>query len=274
MIYNSENNTLDWDKLKDIPEIDRLKNIPQNEQWHLEGNAYVHTCMVTQTMIDYIDNSNDCKFEDPDYRTILVFSALLHDVGKGNTTILGEDGLHHCPKHAIESFNMCEYILNTYDFGINPLLKDSIKSLVRYHMQPLYLAKDASFTKSLFKLLNKLDKVSFEELLILKECDVKGSINTETNKTLIELNNVRKTYEHVYIPSYTKVKIKKLEDLIYEGQHPNSINVGYEKEGILFVPVTIGWRTKIQDFSTSPVIKIIDKNHFQTENSIYEIIEI
>lgn len=275
IIYNPKTNKLDWSKLKNIPEIYRLNEIPQNEKWHKEGNAYIHTCAVTQAMIDYINFSDNPKLLDEDYRQILVFAALFHDIGKYKTTYSGEDGLYHCPNHAQESINIINEIFDLYDLGIHDMLKDSIISLVRYHMHPLYLSLDVYFTKKMYKLMNKLNKISFEELLILKRCDIEGSINDEIENSLQYLDIIESRYKENYITSGCKVKIKKIKSLKYQDGHPNDINEGYIAEGILFVPVTIGWRTYVgKNFSTSPVTKIIDKNHFQTENSIYEIIEL
>ena len=38
--------------------------------------------MVTKCMLKHIENSNEVLFQDIDYRNILVFAALLHDIGK------------------------------------------------------------------------------------------------------------------------------------------------------------------------------------------------
>lgn len=37
-------------------------------------------------MLKHIENSNEVLFQDIDYRNILVFAALLHDIGKPVTT--------------------------------------------------------------------------------------------------------------------------------------------------------------------------------------------
>lgn len=90
-------------KLDLIPEIEKLKRIPQNEIWHKEGNAFVHTCMVVQSALDHISNETIDYLASPEIREILVYAALLHDVGKAFTTKKGEDGLYHASNHAIKS---------------------------------------------------------------------------------------------------------------------------------------------------------------------------
>lgn len=279
IIYNPEKNTVHWGELLKIPEFKALLETPQNVLWHKEGNAYIHTCMVTQCMLEYIDNSDDFKFMDPQYREILVFGALLHDVGKAVTTEKGEDGLYHCKDHAIKGVPIAENILNTYATEIPEKCKNAILSLVRYHMQPLYVLKNRDSRNAILRLANNLKNVDFEALLLLKKCDCDGSIFEKDDNHEEILENVRRLYYDVCsYPAKTKVWIKKLGDAetcdYKPGCHPNGINTGYLTQGYLSMPVTIGFRTSLGfRFSTSCVTKIIDKNHFQTENSIYEITE-
>lgn len=69
-----------------------------------------------------------------------------------------------------------------------------------------------------------------------------------------------------------KVKLTKLSDDAFAGNHPNGINTGYVKEGYELVPPTIGERYFVGNtFSTSPVTEIIDKNTFKSTYSTYQI---
>lgn len=130
-------------KIVDI-QMDPSKKVvrpPQNILWHKEGDAFTHTCMVTKCMLKHIENSNEVLFQDMDYRNILIFAALLHDIGKPVTTKKGEDGLYHCKDHAIKGVPIAEHILDVYVSDIKPQYKRAILSLVRCHMQPLYILK-------------------------------------------------------------------------------------------------------------------------------------
>lgn len=279
-IYNSETNTVFWDKLLGIPEFKELSKTPQNALWHKEGDAFTHTCMVTKCMLKYIENCDSLHFKDTDYREILVFSALLHDVGKAVTTEKGEDGLYHCKDHAIKGVSIAERILNTYMCDIKVTNKEAILSLVRNHMQPLYILQKKNSKSAILKLANDLKGIDFESLLLLKKCDCEGSIPEKDDRHEETLNSVRELYYEVCsYPAGTKVQLCKLKDsgtCSYKpGCHPNGINAGYIAHGCLVFPVTVGFRTCLGlHFSTSPVVKIIDKNHFQTRNSVYEIVEL
>jgi putative nucleotidyltransferase with HDIG domain len=280
MIYDSKTNIVFWDELLKIPEFKALSETPQNILWHKEGDAFTHTCMVTKCMLKHIENSNEVLFQDMDYRNILIFAALLHDIGKPVTTKKGEDGLYHCKDHAIKGVPIAEHILDVYVSDIKPQYKRAILSLVRCHMQPLYILKQRDIKSAILRLVNNLEYIDFEALLLLKKCDCEGSIPESDDHHEETLRSVRELYYEVCsYPAQTKVWIEKLKDTntcnYKPGCHPNGINKGYLTQGYLSLPITVGFRTCLGfRFSTSPVTKIVDKNHFHTQNSVYKITEV
>lgn len=244
-------------------------NTPQNSLWHKEGNVFTHTCMVAQRMLEFIDSQNSPKYLDCDYRQILVYSALFHDLGKAETTELGEDNLYHCKGHAIESSKIAQNFMMQH-LNLSEYVIGAIISLVRYHMQPLYIMASKNPKNSLLKLINNLYGISIYELLLLKFCDSEGSWQENTDNYIQILTEVLDLYhKELGFSSGTNVKITKLKHLTKQNTH---VNVGDSYSGKLQAPVTVGWRTSLGfKFSTSPVVKIIDKNLFETKNSLYEI---
>ena len=71
------------------------------------------------------------------------------------------------------------------------------------------------------------------------------------------------------------VYLKKIEDTRFNGNHPNGIDVGYDRFGILSTDIEVGKKVHVENASryltTSFVTEIIDDNTFRTENSIYFI---
>lgn len=277
-IYNSTTNTFNWNKLDDIPEIVKLKTTPQNEVWHKEGNAFIHTCMVIQAALDHISNITLDTLKSEPIREILVYAALLHDIGKGVVTTKGEDGLYHASNHAIKSAEMAVDILKKLE--VEEYLHQAIISLVRYHMQPMYVLEAKDSEKAVLKLANNLEQVNVDLLLLLKQCDCEGSIYDVDDHMKETLSKIREIYyDKVTYKEGTVVTLTKVKDndtCSYPvGQHPNGINAGYQVQGKLHEPITIGHRVPIGSsmtgFSTSPVTEIVNKNCFKTKNSVYHI---
>lgn len=273
-IYNPETNTIDFDLVLQIPEFQKLKETLQHSWWHEEGDAWEHTKMVVNKMIDFIDKNQDYQFfNDPQYREILVYSALFHDIGKPLTTFLGEDNYYHCPEHAVEGAKLTETLLNNISLDNN--IKPAIISLVRNHMRPIHVMKSDNPKKELLKLVNSLNGIDFRALVLLKWCDDQGSIHPDSGYEDL----LKKIYdlflEEISYPKGTYVKITKLEILNEDHKifgHPNGIEKGYVYLGEMLTPITVGWGVFLgRVFHTSDVIEIIDKNHFKTNNSLYEI---
>lgn len=277
-LYDSTENTFHWEKLDLIPEIEKLKQTPQNEIWHKEGNAFVHTCMVVQSALDHISNETIDYLASPEIREILVYAALLHDVGKAFTTKKGEDGLYHASNHAIKSAEIAKDLLVKLE--VDEHLHTAIISLVRWHMQPMYILEQTNPEKAILKLANNLNEVNVELLILLKQCDCEGSIYDKDDHRDEILQKVRDIYyDKITYKRGETVKITKLSDndtcSYVPGHHPNGINTGYEKIGRLIEPITKGHRVYLGlGFSTSPVVEIVSKNCFKTRNSVYEITEV
>lgn len=74
---------------------------------------------------------------------------------------------------------------------------------------------------------------------------------------------------------HQKVRLIKLIDTRFDGNHPNGINVDYTKEGYEVHPLELGETYKIVNdtswFRTSTVVEINDDGTFHTENSVYKL---
>jgi len=75
-----------------------------------------------------------------------------------------------------------------------------------------------------------------------------------------------------------RIKLTKLSDDAFNGNHPNNINEGYTKEGYMLIEPTIGenfnlYYSKTEPFfHTSIVIKELNENNeFKTLYSTYKI---
>jgi hypothetical protein len=80
----------------------------------------------------------------------------------------------------------------------------------------------------------------------------------------------------------TRVHLFKVSDEVFEGQHPNDINPGFEITGDLVTKLEVGGGLFLNNckhrsyewFHTSTVTDIIDEHTFKTLNSTYKIEEV
>lgn len=67
------------------------------------------------------------------------------------------------------------------------------------------------------------------------------------------------------------VRLTKLKDLRFEGDHSNGIHEGFVCDGILYAAPEVDCICVVGGCHTSLVTKVIDRNTFETENSLYKI---
>ena len=85
---------------------ERLRHTPQSPLFHVEGDAYVHTQMVCEALMQLPEYQELNERQ----RHILYVAALLHDIGKIPTTVF-IDGDWHTPHHAPTGSRMVRELL-------------------------------------------------------------------------------------------------------------------------------------------------------------------
>lgn len=157
--------TVNWDNIWAIPEFEILKDTHQNQMWHKEDTVMRHTLAATNAMCDFareIPNINK--------RTVMIASALFHDIGKGVTTKWDEaKGAWISPNHS----NVGEKITRSLLWDEDMKTREDICSLIRNHMKVFYVYEKSNFIREIAKITEDCD---MEDLLLLKKCDCIGSI--------------------------------------------------------------------------------------------------
>jgi tRNA nucleotidyltransferase (CCA-adding enzyme) len=122
-----------------FPELKALVGVPQQEEWHPEGEVDIHTLMVVDEARKLIDD-----LEYPQQVTVML-GALCHDFGKPSTTEFfdGKWRSHGHDEAGVEptlSFldKLNIHTLEGYD------VRGQVVELVRHHLKPgmFYKAKD------------------------------------------------------------------------------------------------------------------------------------
>ena len=105
-----------------LPEVATLKNVPENTEYHPEGNAYAHTILTLKEVAQYNLNGKDLA--------LVNFALMCHDLGKALTP------KEELPAHHGHDFNglkiinkLCNRLKVPNDF------RDFAKTFCNYHMQ-------------------------------------------------------------------------------------------------------------------------------------------
>ncbi len=143
-----------------LPELASLQGVPQDNEWHPEGDVYRHTSMC-------LDFAATLAHEAPRPDAFL-FAVLLHDLGKAASTRLDRGrwrSLAHDETGAVLARSAMERLTN------ETALIDEVVTLVRLHLRPGQLARDAASDGAIRRLARQCD---LRMLALVAEADAQG----------------------------------------------------------------------------------------------------
>ena len=167
-----------------FPEILALVDIPQPQEYHPEGDVWVHTMHV-------LDKA--ARIREQAHNPIgLMLSALCHDLGKASTTEIGKDGRLHAYRHE-QAGILPTSALMTRISG-EKKLKQYVLNMVELHMLPNMLAAQSAGRKSFNHVFDR--SCDPEDLLLLCKADALGSSMDPLSYTEVEegLHRALKAY--------------------------------------------------------------------------------
>ena len=166
-LYNISAN---WDYIESISEFNVLKSTPQSPKWHSEGPfVFDHVRLCVDSAIAYFSRPKSAGDFNIDTVSTVLMAVLFHDIGKGVTTELGDDGLYHNPNHAVVGEKLTRKLL--WDLGYYK--REYICKLVRYHMHPLDVINKKDWLERMFDLAHRCG--GLRELALVKMFDLQGS---------------------------------------------------------------------------------------------------
>ena len=132
ILRSSHHDILTWAETQ--PWAQRMAGCQQDAAWHAEGDVWTHTKMVCHALEELEEWPNLPREE----QIILLFTALFHDSGKPQTTMLDpETGHIRSPKHSIVGEELARGALR--DLECDLVTREAIAALVRYHGRPAFL---------------------------------------------------------------------------------------------------------------------------------------
>lgn len=169
------NFSLDW-LVDHYPGLSALKDVPQNPEYHGEGDVYRHTEMVCGKLVE-LPGWQELK---KDEQELLFLAAAFHDIGKAVCT-KQEDGEWISPKHTIIGEKMFRRMAyrEAEQFGLTFHQRETVSKLIRYHGLPVWF-----WTKQRpeLDLLKAAESIPLRLLYLLSKADVQGRIEKQPGK--------------------------------------------------------------------------------------------
>lgn len=147
-----------------FPELSALPGVPQDPQWHPEGDVWIHTLWVCDAAAGLADREGLDETE----RVILMLAALCHDLGKATTTEFS-DGRWRAHGHCEAGVPLTRSFLER--IGCPESIIEVIEPLVAEH---LVHAQGSPSLRSVRRLALRLKKATIGQLMLLVEADLGG----------------------------------------------------------------------------------------------------
>jgi tRNA nucleotidyltransferase (CCA-adding enzyme) len=153
-----------------FPEIQNLFGVPQDPEWHPEGDVGIHTMHV----LNQAANIAERDALTADDRAVLLFAALSHDFAKPSTTELREregsvrwTSWGHEPAGGPMARTFLERI------GIKSAIVDQVAKLVESHLAHHSIGREVT-PRAVRRLAMRLAPASIAQLVRLIEADASG----------------------------------------------------------------------------------------------------
>lgn len=244
--------------IQNYPTLDVLQFIPQHVEYYPEGASNInqkgvwqkgvweHTKYVCQAMAKICDREGIHGVR----RQELFFSALLHDVGKVNTTVVNKKGNWASPRHDKTGVPIAKKFLEE-TLGILTMSK-KVLPLISEHMVHYEYKERNPSSKSVKKLAFRLGDASIEDLALLIEADYAGRPPLKESPVGI--------FKILNLARYLGVNLQA-EKALVSGQ--DLIEIGY-KPGVSFGKMLeFAYNLQFNGFSKDKILKQIQGNFKQ-----------
>ncbi|XXY53452.1 AAA family ATPase [Sorangium sp. So ce269] len=163
-----------WDELQVFDWVRALEACPQDPIHHAEGNVWIHTRMVLETLLA-LPGWQALPAEE---QRVVYLACLLHDVAKPATT-REEDGRITAKGHSRAGELLARRLL--WELGAPFALREQVCALVRYHQIPFYLIErdDARRVAAEVSLHARCDL-----LALVAEADIRGRVCADMGRVV------------------------------------------------------------------------------------------
>jgi len=149
------------------PELHSMAGVAQQTDWHPEGDVWEHTKLSVDAMADIIRRENVSE----EQAEVLMFSALLHDIGKPPTTEVS-DGFIHSYNHHLVGEEIAQCFLKKLNRGKRVI--QTVLPLVREHLFMTFSPEPGD--KAIRRLAVRLKPATIRLLAYVIEADLRGML--------------------------------------------------------------------------------------------------
>lgn len=160
--------------------LDKLKSTEQSKQHHPEGNVWNHTMLVVDEAAKVREQSKDNK--------VFMWAALLHDIGKPDTTRIRKGKITSYDHDAVGT-KLCINFLSAITDDKQFITDVSI--LVKYHMHILYILKGLPYGD----IKGLLQEADIYDIALLSRCDRFGRTGVDKEEEIKQYKNYLRILE-------------------------------------------------------------------------------
>lgn len=156
-----------WNDLQVFDWVRALEACPQDPIHHAEGNVWIHTRMVLETLLEMPGYQALSEID----KSAVYLGCLLHDVAKPATTRIEEDGRVTAKGHSRAGELLARRLLWEMDVPVE--LREQVCGLIKFHQIPFFLINSpkAQRTAAELSLFCRADL-----LAMVAEADIRGRI--------------------------------------------------------------------------------------------------
>ncbi len=154
-----------------FPQLNALRELPQDPEWHPEGDAWTHTLCC----LDALQRETDWLSLPENERGVLAFGTLCHDLGKARCTRWAlKRGAKHwiSPGHDAQSVWLAEEFFNAMRAPHE--IRDKVMGLVGNHHFLNTVPQGGHSDASLRRLAKRLTPATTHELVYVMIADHRG----------------------------------------------------------------------------------------------------
>jgi hypothetical protein len=167
---------IDWQALYDeFQWLRNLQNCPQDAIHHAEGDVWIHTRMVCDSLLA----SADWRALDQTRRAIVFVAALMHDVAKPYCTRTEDDGRISSRGHSLQGEKLAREIL--WRLKMPFAMREQVTALIRYHQTPFFLIERQDAARNAFRVSQA---ARCDDLALVTTADALGRVCQDQQRLL------------------------------------------------------------------------------------------